>query len=297
MSLRPSRKQILGDQLFFTLPTIIVFIMAVLAPFIYGLVLTFVDMPNVLSLTKPLEYVGFENYTKAFADKKFWDALLLTVKYVIASIFFVNLVGFGLASLVTSGLKGQNFFRTALFTPNLIGGLVLGYIWRFIFVSSLPAIGERLGIELLRLGWLGDRDLAFLAIVIVTVWQLGGYMMIIFIAGLIGIPNDVVEAARIDGAIGIRRLIHITMPLMVPAFVVTIFMTLKSAFMVYDINYSLTAGGPAGSTVMASMHIVAKAFTQNRFSIGQAQAIVLFVIVAVVSGLQVYFGKKKELEA
>jgi len=197
MSLRPSKRQIVGDQLFFTLPTIIFFTMAVLAPFIYGLVLTFVDMPNVIALTKPLKFVGFDNYAKALADKKFWDALLLTFKYVIASIFLVNLVGFGLASLVTSGLKGQNFFRTALFTPNLIGGLVLGYIWRFIFVSSLPAIGERLGIELLRLGWLGDRDLAFLAIVIVTVWQLSGYMMIIFIAGLIGIPNDVVEAARI----------------------------------------------------------------------------------------------------
>lgn len=297
MSLRPSKRQIIGDQLFFTLPTIIVFTMAVLAPFIYGLVLTFVDMPNVIALTKPLKFVGLDNYAKAFADKKFWDALLLTIKYVIASIFFVNMVGFGLASLVTSGLKGQNFFRTALFTPNLIGGLVLGYIWRFIFVSSLPTIGEKLGIELLRLGWLGDRDLAFLAIVIVTVWQLGGYMMIIFIAGLIGIPNDVIEAARIDGAIGLRRLLHITIPLMIPAFVVTIFMTLKSAFMVYDINYSLTAGGPAGSTVMASMHIVAKAFTQNKFSIGQAEAIFLFIIVAVVSGLQVYFGKKRELEA
>ncbi len=297
MSLQPSRRQIIGDQLFFTLPTIIVFSMAVLAPFIYGLVLTFVDMPNVIALTKPLKFVGFDNYAKALADRKFWAALGLTIKYVIASIFFVNLVGFGLASLVTSGLKGQNFFRTALFTPNLIGGLVLGYIWRFIFVSSLPTVGEKLGIELLRLGWLGDRDLAFLAIVIVTVWQLGGYMMIIFIAGLIGIPNDVIEAARIDGAIGLRRLLHITIPLMIPAFVVTIFMTLKSAFMVYDINYSLTAGGPAGSTVMASMHIVAKAFTQNKFSIGQAEAIFLFIIVAVVSGLQVYFGKKKELEA
>ncbi len=297
MSLRPNARQRIGDQLFFTLPTMIVFTMAILAPFIYGLVLTFVDMPNVVALTKPFKFVGFENYAKAFSDKKFWTAMVLTIKYVIASIFFVNIVGFGLASLVTSGLKGQNFFRTALFTPNLIGGLVLGYIWRFIFVSSLPAIGKTLEIEILRLGWLGDKDLAFLAIIIVTVWQLGGYMMIIFIAGLIGIPNDVIEAAKIDGALGFRRLIHITLPLMVPAFVVTIFMTLKSAFMVYDINYSLTAGGPAGGTIMASMHIVAKAFTQNKFSIGQAQAIFLFIIVAIVSGLQVYYGKKKELEA
>jgi raffinose/stachyose/melibiose transport system permease protein len=287
----------IADQLFFTLPTMIVFTMAILAPFIYGLVLTFADMATIVALQQPLKFVGFNNYIKAFNDAKFWAAMGLTVKYVIYCIIFVNLIGFSLASLVTSGLKGQNFFRTSLFTPNLIGGLVLGYIWRFIFVSTLPAVGEKLQIELLRLGWLGDEKLAFLALVIVTVWQLGGYMMIIFIAGLIGIPKDVLEAGQIDGAIGWRKLYHITLPLMAPAFVVTVFMTLKSAFMVYDINYGLTAGGPYGSTVMASMHIVSKAFQQNKFSIGQAQAIFLFVIVAIVSGIQVYYGKKKELEA
>lgn len=297
MSIKANTGTKIADQLFFTLPTMIVFTMAILAPFIYGLVLTFADMANLTALTQPLKFVGFTNYVKAFNDAKFWQAMVLTVKYVIYCIIFVNLIGFALASLVTSGIKGQNFFRTSLFTPNLIGGLVLGYIWRFIFVSTLPTVGEKLQIELLRLGWLGDEKLAFLALVIVTVWQLGGYMMIIFIAGLIGIPKDVIEAGQIDGAIGWRKLIHITMPLMAPAFVVTIFMTLKSAFMVYDINYGLTAGGPYGSTVMASMHIVNKAFQQNRFSIGQAQAIFLFVIVAVVSGIQVYYGKKKELEA
>jgi len=297
MSIKAKTGTKIGDQLFFTLPTMIVFTMAILAPFIYGLVLTFADMATIVALQQPLKFVGFNNYIKAFNDAKFWAAMGLTVKYVIYCIIFVNLIGFALASLVTSGLKGQNFFRTSLFTPNLIGGLVLGYIWRFIFVSTLPAVGEKLQVELLRLGWLGDEKLAFLALVIVTVWQLGGYMMIIFIAGLIGIPKDVLEAGQIDGAIGWRKLYHITLPLMAPAFVVTVFMTLKSAFMVYDINYGLTAGGPYGSTVMASMHIVSKAFQQNKFSIGQAQAIFLFVIVAIVSGIQVYYGKKKELEA
>jgi raffinose/stachyose/melibiose transport system permease protein len=297
MSIQAKTSTKIGDQLFFTLPTMIVFTMAILAPFIYGLVLTFADMATIVALQQPLKFVGFNNYVKAFNDAKFWAAMGLTVKYVIYCIIFVNLIGFALASLVTSGLKGQNFFRTSLFTPNLIGGLVLGYIWRFIFVSTLPTVGEKLQIELLRLGWLGDEKLAFLALVIVTVWQLGGYMMIIFIAGLIGIPKDVLEAGQIDGAIGWRKLYHITLPLMAPAFVVTVFMTLKSAFMVYDINYGLTAGGPYGSTVMASMHIVSKAFQQNKFSIGQAQAIFLFVIVAIVSGIQVYYGKKKELEA
>lgn len=175
--------------------------------------------------------------------------------------------------------------------------MVLGYIWQFIFVQSLPNLGERLSIEFIRLGWLGDPDLAFWALVIVTTWQLAGYMMIILIAGLVNVPNDVLEASRIDGANGWQRLRSIILPIMRPAFVITIFMTLKSSFMVYDINYSLTQGGPYNKTLMASMHIVNKAFNQQEFGVGQAQAIVLFVIVAIVSGIQVYIGKKGEIEA
>ena len=284
----------LGDQLFFTLPTIIMFSIAVLIPFVYGFILTFMDMPTVIS---PLKFNGLANYVTALGDSQFWTSIWLTVKYVAASIVFVNIVGFTLAYLVTSGIKAQNFFRTSFFTPNLIGGLVLGYIWQFIFVQSLPAIGQKLEIELLRLGWLGDEKLAFWALVIVTVWQLGGYMMIIFIAGLVSIPKDVIEASTIDGANFWERMTNVTLPLMVPAFVITIFMTLKSAFMVYDINYSLTGGGPYNSTTMVSMHIVKKAFIDTNYGVGQAEAIFLFVIVAVISGVQVYIGKKREVRA
>lgn len=284
----------LGDQLFFTLPTMFVFSIAVLIPFVYGFYLTFMKMSTVVS---PLQFFGIGNYKIAYKDPVFWNSLWLTVKYVAATIVFVNVIGFVMAYLVTSGIRAQNFFRTAFFTPNLIGGLVLGYIWQFIFVQSLPTIGEKFGIELLRLGWLGDEHLAFWALVAVTVWQLGGYMMIIFIAGLVSIPKDVIEASTVDGANAWHRLIKVTLPLMVPAFVITIFMTLKSAFMVYDINYSLTTGGPYNSTMMVSMHIVNKAFIETKYSIGQAEALLLFLIVAVISGLQVYFGKKREVEA
>lgn len=248
-------------------------------------------------ITAVPQWNGIENYKIALADVKFWESMLITVKYVIFNVLFVNVIAFALALLVTSGIKGQNFFRTTIFAPNLIGGLVLGYIWQFIFVQSLPNLGERLGIEFIRLGWLGDPDLAFWALVIVTTWQLSGYMMIILIAGLVNVPNDVLEASRIDGANGWQRLRSIILPIMRPAFVITIFMTLKSSFMVYDINYSLTQGGPYNKTLMASMHIVNKAFNQQEFGVGQAQAIVLFVIVAIVSGIQVYIGKKGEIEA
>nr|WP_066365377.1 sugar ABC transporter permease [Neobacillus fumarioli] len=275
-------------------PSTIFFAITVVIPFIYGIYLTLNKMDSPIDA---MVFSGMLNYVNAFKDAEFWSSLWLTIKFVVATVFFVNLVGFGLAYLVTSGMKIQNSLRTAYFTPNLIGGLVLGYIWQFVFVQSLPALGEKLGISWLKLGWLGDPHMAFWALVIVTIWQTSGYMMIIFIAGLISIPKDLIEAAKIDGAGAFRRLINITLPLMVPSFVVTIFLSLKNAFMVYDLNFSLTKGGPFNSTLMVSMHVVNKAFVEANYGTGQAEAIILFLIVAIVTGIQVYFSKKMEVEA
>src|SRR5690606_7001845 len=194
----------------------------------------------------------------------------------------INIVGFCLAYSVTSVIertKVQTFLRSAYFTPNLIGGLVLAFIWQFVFVQILPAIGDFTGIKWLELGWLGDPVMAFWALVIVTVWQQSGYMMIIFIAGLISIPKDLMEAATIDGAGPLKRLRYVILPLMVPSFVVTIFLSLRNAFMIYDLNLSLTDGGPYNSTLMATMHVVNKAFIEYDYGTGQAEAIVLFIIV------------------
>lgn len=284
----------LGHQAFFTGPTLLFFCLSLLVPFIYGIYLSFTNMTSPIS---PMEFAGLESYRTAFQDQKFWSSLWLTIKFVIATIFLVNAIGFILAYLVTSGMKGQSFFRAAFFTPNLIGGLVLGYIWQFIFVQSMPQIGEKIGMEILRLGWLGDEQLAFWALVIVTIWQSSGYLMIIFIAGLVSVPGDIIEASTLDGASTLRRLWNIVLPMMVPSFVVTVFLTLKNSFMVYDLNLSLTNGGPFDSTKMISMYVVQKGLVESNYSVGQAQAIVLFVIVAVITGLQVYFSKKMEVEA
>ncbi|MFX0560762.1 carbohydrate ABC transporter permease [Tepidibacillus infernus] len=283
-----------GNSILFLGPTTFFFAMTVMIPFIYGIFLTLnkMDTPS-----DPMVFSGFYNYLSAMEDSKFWASLGLTLKFMLATVFFVNIVGFGLAYLVTSGLRIQNSLRTAYFMPNLIGGLVLGYIWQFIFVQSLPAIGEKLDIQWLKLGWLGDPHLAFWALVLVTIWQSSGYMMIIFIAGLVSIPNDLMEAAKIDGAGFFRKMFHVTLPLMIPSFVVTTFLALKNAFMVYDLNFSLTQGGPYNSTEMVSMYVVNKAFVQANYGTGQAEAMVLFLIVAIVTGIQVYFSKKMEVEA
>jgi raffinose/stachyose/melibiose transport system permease protein len=284
----------LGNSMLFIGPTTVFFAITVLIPFIYGIYLTLNKMDNP---TDPMVFSGLTNYINAIKDFDFWSSLWLTLKFVLATVFLVNLVGFGLAFLVTSGIKIQNSMRTAYFTPNLIGGLVLGYIWQFVFVQSLPALGGKLGIQWLKLGWLGDPHMAFWSLVLVTIWQTSGYMMIIFIAGLISIPKDLIEAAKIDGAGPFRRLLNVTIPLMVPSFVVTIFLSLKNAFMVYDLNFSLTKGGPFNSTTMVSMHVVNKAFVESNYGTGQAEAIILFIIVAVVTGIQVYSSKKLEVEA
>lgn len=283
-----------GNSFLFLGPTTFFFAITVIIPFIYGVFLTLNQMDSPVD---PLKFAGLLNYVNAIHDNDFWTSLFLTFKFVIATVIFVNLVGFALAFLVTSGLRIQNSLRTAYFTPNLIGGLVLGYIWQFIFVQSLPALGAKFGISFLKLGWLGDPHEAFWALVLVTIWQTSGYMMIIFIAGLVGIPKELIEASKIDGAGPFRRLFNITLPLMVPSFVVTIFLSLKNAFMVYDLNFSLTNGGPYNSTEMVSMHVVNTAFVQANYGTGQAEAIVLFIIVAVVTGIQVYSSKKLEVEA
>ena len=286
--------QKIKNLLCFALPGVAIFLLVVIVPFLYGFYLTFTDW-NGVAQTKNL--VGFANYTETFRDKEFWTSMLLTLKYVFFSVLLVNGIAFLLAYLLTNGIKGQNFLRTGFFTPNLVGGVVLGFIWQFIFSKVLVNFGKSMGWEIFRKSWLSDPDKAFWTLVIVTVWQLSGYMMIIYIAGFTGLSTDVLEAASIDGATGMAKMRHIILPLMVPSFVICIFLTLSRAFMVYDINLTLTGGEPYGSTVLVAMHVYNKAFTSRNYGVGQAEALFLFILVACISGIQIYAGKKKEVEA
>lgn len=278
----------------FALPGIAVFLLVVMVPFIYGLYLTFTDWNGVSTVKN---FVGFDNYIQTFRDTEFWTSMLLTLKYVFCSLILVNVIGFLLAYLLTNGIKGQNFLRAGFFTPNLVGGVVLGFIWQFIFSKVLVNMGKSLDWAIFRKSWLSDPDKAFWTLVIVTVWQLAGYMMIIYIAGFTGLSTDVLEAASIDGATGMTRMRYIILPLMVPSFVICGFLTLSRAFMVYDINLTLTGGEPYGSTVLVAMHVYNKAFVSRNYGVGQAEALFLFLLVACISGLQIYLGKKKEVEA
>ena len=282
------------DFCLFALPGMFCFFAVVIIPFLYGVYLTLTDWNGV---SKVKHLVGLENFAGVLKDTQFWTSLLLTFKYVIAVVILVNVIAFFLAYLLTRGMKGQNFFRAGFFTPNLIGGIVLGYIWQFVFSRVFVSIGESTGWSLFEISWLSQPNMAFAALVLVTVWQLSGYMILIYVAGFMGLSEDVMEAASIDGANGWVKMKNIVLPLMMSSITICLFLTLSRAFMVYDVNLSLTAGAPYGTTQMAAMHVYEKAFTSRQFGVGQAEAVILFLIVACISGLQVYITKKKEVEA
>ncbi|WP_338553419.1 sugar ABC transporter permease [Paenibacillus sp. KS-LC4] len=281
-------------RLLFTGPTLFAFATVMIVPFLYGIYLTFTNWDGI-STTSTM--VGFENYAHVWKDAVFWKSFYLTLKYVVISVALVNVVAFLLAYFLSSGLRGQSFFRAGFFIPNLVGGIVLGFVWQFIFSNVLVSIGQKSGIALFGTSWLAEPDKAFFALIIVTVWQYAGYMMVIYVAGLMNVPKDIMEAASIDGATAFRKLRTMILPLMVPSFIVCVFLSLQRTFMVYDLNLTLTKGGPFKSTEMVSMHVYEKAFLSRDYGVGQAEALVLFLLVAGITLLQVYFSKKLEVEA
>lgn len=278
----------------FALPGVFIFLTVVIVPFLYGVYLTFTDWNGVRPEKK---LIGLQNYAEMLRDAEFARSMGRTLIYVLFTVVLTNLIAFFLAYALTRGMRGQRFFRAGFFTPNLIGGVVLGFIGQFLFARVLVRFGSVTGWKLFESSWLSDPGKAMAALIAVTVWQLTGYMMLIYVAGFTGLPLDVLEAAGIDGASGARRMIHIILPLMAPSFVICLFLTLSRAFMVYDVNLTLTGGNPYGTTRLAAMYVYDKAFTSRSYGVGQAEALVLFAIVAIISGVQVYLGKRKEVEA
>ncbi|WP_079527373.1 carbohydrate ABC transporter permease [Halobacillus hunanensis] len=275
----------------FLTPVILGLGLVVVVPFIYGFIFSFTDW-NGITATK---FVGLQHYINLFQEDEFMASIWFTVKFAIITVILLNIMGLGLALLVTRNIKTNNLLRTVFFMPNLIGGLILGFIWQFIFVSVFEDIGMLLGVESLT-GWLSTTSTGFWGLVILTAWQMAGYIMIIYIAYLENIPKDLIEAAKIDGANGFQRFKNITFPLVAPAFTVSMFLTLSMAFKIYDQNLSLTNGGPFNSTQMVAMEIVRTAFSDQQMAFAQAKAVIFFFIVAVIALTQVYYNKKREVE-
>ncbi|KHT65468.1 ABC transporter permease [Photobacterium gaetbulicola] len=282
-----------GVKDFFTFAFIplFAFTTVLLIPFIMGVVLTFTNW-NGFTVG---EFVGLQNYINAFNDENFLRIFGLTLKYVLFCLIFTNIIAFGLALLITSGIKGENTLRSIFFMPNLIGGILLGFIWQFIFNRIFLTVGDMTGFEFLMVPWLSDPDMAFWSLVIVSVWQQSGYMMLIYIAGIMGVQKSLLEAASIDGASRSQVLRSIKIPMMMQSFTICLFLTLKNAFMMFDVNLALTKGGPYRSTELLTLNIYNEAFLYQNYGTAQAKAIILFLIVVIVAVAQVYFTKKKEV--
>lgn len=273
-------------------PVLLAFTLVQLIPLLFGIYYSFTDWNGISS---KITFTGIQNYITAFTDPTFGASFKFTLLFTIASVIILNILGFGLALLVTRESKLSNSLRTVFFMPNLIGGLILGFIWQFIFTQVFASIGNATG-QMWMLGWLSNMQTGFYGLVILMSWQMAGYLMVIYVAALQNIPQELIEASQIDGATLGQRIKHIIMPLVRPAFTVSLFLTLSNSFKIYDQNLSLTGGGPSNSTQMLAMNIYNTAFKFNLMGVAQAKAVILFFIVGLITMTQVYFSKKGEVE-
>ncbi len=283
----------------FLFPLLFAFAVTVIIPLVLGIGYSFTDWDGI-RMTK---VVGFENYAKMFNQSSFLWSILITFLFVMFNMILINLVAFLLALLCTSKLKGMGFFRAAYFVPNLIGGIVLGYIWQFVFSNVVTkwttALFDR------QYSMLSDTNTAFAAIIIVYIWQYAGYIMLIYITGLNTVPGEVLEAAAIDGASPIQTLFNIKIPMIAPTITICTFLTLTNAFKMFDVNLSLTNGTGSvdfmgsyltNGTEMLALNIYSTAVIENKYSFGEAKAVLFFIILAAVSIIQVKITSSKEVE-
>lgn len=266
-------------------PMVIAFFIGFVWPFLHGLYLSFCQFRTTSDAT----FIGFGNYLKALQDPTFLHAFWYTALFAVVSLVLINVLAFAVAYALTQKLKGTNLFRTVFFMPNLIGGIVLGYIWQLIINGLLSGMGVDLTYS---------ATYGFWGLVAVMNWQMIGYMMIIYVAGLQNIPQEMHEVAAIDGASSFQTLRHVTLPLVAPSVTICTFLTLSNSFKMFDQNYALTAGAPGKETQMLALDIFNTFYgSVGREGVGQAKAVLFFVLVALVALLQLRLSGRREVEA
>lgn len=268
----------------FLLPTVLAFCIGFVFPFIMGIYLSFCNFTTVTDGV----WVGLNNYIKIFTDTTFSHALWFTVRFTIVSVILINLLAFAVALLMTRGIRGTNVFRTVFFMPNLIGGIVLGYIWQMIFNGILQNYGKTLTYS---------AEYGFWGLVILMCWQQIGYMMIIYIAGIQSVPQALYEAAQIDGCGKWKTLWNITLPNVMPSITICTFLTLTNGFKLFDQNLALTAGQPANETEMLALNIFNTFYGRTGWEgVGQAKAVIFFIIVVAIALLQLRLTRSREVQ-
>lgn len=268
----------------FVLPTLIAFSFAFIIPFVMGVYLSFCKFKTITNA----QFLGLDNYIKIFADKDFVNAFGFTLKFSVVSIVTINVFAFILALALTRKIKGTNLFRTVFFMPNLIGGIILGYIWRQMINAVLLKYETTL---------VANPTYGFWGLIILMNWQMIGYMMIIYVAGLQNVPTDLIEAAEIDGATSLQTLFKVKIPMVMPSITICLFLTVSNSFKLFDQNLALTAGAPSKKTAMLALDIYNTFYGRSGFEgVGQAKAVLFFIVVAVIALGQLVLTRRKEVE-
>jgi len=271
----------------FVLPTVAAFMIGFVIPFLEGLYLSFCKFTTI----NKASWVGIGNYVKVFQDAQFWDSLSFTASFTVVSTVLINVLAFAIALALTRGLRGTNLFRTVFFMPNLIGGIVLGYIWNILINCLLSLLGQ----PLIAL----NTSAGYWGLIVLMCWQQIGYMMIIYIAGLQSIPNDYIEAARIDGATAPQILFKIKIPNVMPSITICTFLTLTNSFKLFDQNLALTGGDPNHATEMLALNIYNNFYARSGAAwkgIGQAKAVIFCIMVITISLIQLRLTRSKEVQ-
>ena len=268
----------------FVLPTMIAFTIGFIAPFLLGIYLSFCKFTTVTDA----KFIGLDNYIKTLGDAEFIHSLWYTALYTVVTVLLINVLAFAVAMLLTKGIKGTNIFRTVFFMPNLIGGIVLGYVWQLLLNGILANFDRTLTYS---------EVYGFWGLVILVLWQQVGYMMIIYISGIQNIPGELIEAAKIDGASSWQILKNVTIPMVMPSITICTFLTLTNGFKLFDQNLALTNGAPSKMSELLALNIYNTFYGRAGWEgVGQAKAVEFFVLVAIIALIQNKLTRSKEVQ-
>ncbi len=285
------------DRIEFTLFVLPVLVLVSLAFYIPFGMSMFYSMTEWNGVSKDPIFIGLENFKQIFmGDNSFRDASIFTIKYAVLYIIIVNVIALFLAIILDQKMKSANVLRAIFFLPYILSLVIVGFIWKFIFVQGFNSLDNITGLGVFRISWLGEANLAFISVLFVSIWHSVGFYIVIYIAGLQSVPHDILEAATVDGAGPVKKFFGVMLPMLAPSVTICVFLALTSSIKVFDEIISLTAGGPGGSTISVTLDIYREAFQNNMYGYGTAKALILFVAVLIITVIQLKFFKGKEVE-
>ena len=280
------------NEILFVGPIFIIFIIIKIIPLFFSVTYSLTDWNGISS--KAI-FSGLDNYARLISDHQYWESLSFTLRFAVLTVFIANILGFSLAYFLSKPVLGRNVMRAAFYIPNTLGGLVLGFIWKFIFLSGFAYIFKETGFKIFS-GWLGTSTTSFWAMIWVQAWVLSGFLMLLYISGLSVIPNENIESALIDGANGLRIIRHIILPLLMPTITRCLFISFLNCMRVYDLNLGLTDGNPFRSSETVTYNMYVTAFSDNKMGYGCAKALIFIIIVVAISNIQAQLTSKKEVD-